>query len=281
MDDTEGPRITPWVGRLLMVNAAVLLLLLTVFTSPAFVGALEFNPETVVGRPWTMFTYMFVHGSLLHLAANSLMLFVFGPPVERRLGGQAFILFYLYSGVVAAVFSLMMSTFLTVGPFVGASGALFGVALAFVLYWPDAEMTVFPIPLPITAKVLLAILVGVDVIGATIGPLWFKDGIAHVAHLGGVAGGYLFFRIQSLTARKPVPRPPTVIRRPVVTPMRVQETVAELRPVSPRPEPSKDNPDAEVDRVLDKISQFGIGSLTSQERKFLADTAERKRREMH
>ena len=88
-------------------------------------------------------------------------------------------------------------------------------------------------------------------------------------------------RIQSLTARKPVPRPPTVIRRPVVTPMRVQETVAELRPVSPRPEPSKDNPDAEVDRVLDKISQFGIGSLTSQERKFLADTAERKRREMH
>jgi hypothetical protein len=90
----------------------------------------------------------------------------------------------------------------------------------------------------------------------------------------------LFFWIQSLSTRRIPSRPPTVVRRPVVTPMRVEETVTELRPAQPSAvDHGIDMSADEVDRVLDKISRHGIDSLTSQERKFLADVAERKRRE--
>src|ERR1041384_7020162 len=98
--------ITPWVGRLMVVNATVLLLLQTVFTAPAFVDLLQFAPAQAATRPWTFLSYMFVHGGLLHLAGNMLLLFVFGPPVERRMGGGAFLLYYLYCGVGAAAFAL-------------------------------------------------------------------------------------------------------------------------------------------------------------------------------
>ncbi|MGH8474024.1 MAG: rhomboid family intramembrane serine protease, partial [Gammaproteobacteria bacterium] len=106
---SSSSRITPWVGRLIIANAVVLLLLRTIFISPALVDALAFSPARVLTRPWTFLSYMFVHAGLLHLLFNMLMLFVFGAPVERRLGSRPFILFYLSCGVGAAVFSLGLS----------------------------------------------------------------------------------------------------------------------------------------------------------------------------
>lgn len=281
MDPARTSRPTPWVSRLLILNAAGLVLLGTVFTAPRFFAALQFDPAVFLQRPWTAVTYMFVHGSLLHLAVNSLVLFLFGPPVERKLGSRRFAAYYLYCGVGAALFAFGLSPVLEVSPFAGASGAVFGVVLAFVSTWPDSELSVVPLPAPIGARALLGTVIAVDVVGAIVsGAAGVSTGIAHLAHLGGAAAGYLFFRLQALTVRPPGPRPAGVVRRPVVTPMRVQETVTELRPAAPsgEPEPVGHN-QAEVDRVLDKISQFGIDSLTLQERKFLADVAERKRKE--
>jgi membrane associated rhomboid family serine protease len=266
----------------LVLNSAGLLLLSTLLTAPRFFLALQFDPAAVAQRPWTLFTYMFVHGSLLHFALNGLLLFLFGPPVERRLGGRRFITYYLYCGVGAALFALGLARVLEVAPFAGASGALLGVMLAFVVHWPDAELATLRLPLPLTARTAFGIIVAVDVVGALVaGTTGLSTGIAHLAHVGGIVAGYLFFRIQSLAAGRPAPRPSSVVRRPVVTPMRVQETAAELHPATPVIErlPAAPDSDAEVDRVLDKISQSGIDSLTSQERQFLAEVAERKRKE--
>src|ERR671916_2651986 len=158
MNFAPSNRFTPWVTRLIIANAVVLLLLRTIFTSPVLTESLAFSPAHALGRPWTFLTYMFVHAGLLHLLFNMLMLFVFGAPVEARMGSRAFILYYVYCGVGAAVFCLALSGFMSVGPFVGASGALLGVALAFAMFWPDAELIVFPFPMPIRARTLVMIL---------------------------------------------------------------------------------------------------------------------------
>jgi membrane associated rhomboid family serine protease len=264
------------------MNAVGMLVLVTVLTAPRFIGALELDPSAVLRRPWTALTYMFVHGGLLHLGLTSLALFVFGPPVERRLGGRRFIAYYLYCGAGAALFAAGLSGVLDVPPFVGASGAVFGVLFAFAACWPDAEVSAVPVPFPLTAKTIFLIAIAVDAVAALlVGTVAAQTGVAHLVHVGGAAAGYLFFRLASFSRRRPAPQPTAIVRRPVVTPMRVEEPVSELRPA---PAPSvehhaPDTSDDEIDRVLDKISQFGIDSLTNQERKFLSDISKRKRGE--
>jgi membrane associated rhomboid family serine protease len=276
MNLSPSNRISPWVGRLIIANAVVLLLMLTLFTSPALVDALGFSPQEAFSRPWSFVTYMFVHAGLLHLLANMLGLFVFGGPVETRMGGRAFITYYLWCGVGAAIFSLALSQVMSVSPFVGASGAVLGVALAFAMFWPDAELVVFPLPIPMRARTFVAVLVGLDVLGA----LYFSDGIAHLAHLGGVAAGYAFFRIQRLSRRSP--RPPS---RAVERVVMVQSGSSEnerptpVTPARPRRRTDADPVAAEVDRVLDKINDKGIASLTPAERRFLDEVSKQRRQE--
>lgn len=277
MNLASSSRITPWVLRLIIANAVVLLLMRTIFISPALADALAFSPADALRQPWTFFTYMFVHGGLLHLLGNMLMLFVFGTAVENRMGSRTFILYYLLCGAGAAVFSLGLSGIMQVSPFIGASGAVLGVALAFAIYWPDAELIVFPIPMPIRARTLVTLLVGLDVLFYFISP---GDGIAHLAHVGGVAFGYLFFRMQGLSRRSPHP-PPRAVERVVM----VQSGAAEPEhrtPVTPARQRRRVETDpvaAEVDRVLDKISEKGIASLTPAERRFLNEVAKQKKSE--
>src|SRR5918996_4382139 len=275
MKSSPSYRITPWVGRLIIANAVVLLLRLTLFTSPEIVQALQFAPQTAFTRPWTFVSYMFVHAGLLHLVANMLMLYVFGTGVERRMGSRNFILYYLFCGVGAAVFALLLANVMPVGAFVGASGAVLGVAVAFAVFWPDAELIVFPIPVPIKARTLVIGLLALDVIGSQ---LWPNDGIAHIAHVGGALFGYLFFRVQSLSHRRPA-QPARAVERVVM----VQSGSAEpehrtpVTPMRPRRRVDADPVAAEVDRVLDKISEKGIASLTPAERRFLDEVSRQKK----
>ena len=277
MNLSPSNRFTPWVGRLIIANAVVLLLLRTIFTSPALVDALAFSPQDALTRPWTFLTYMFVHAGLLHLLFNMLMLFVFGAAVEQRMGSRAFILYYLYCGIGAAIFCLALSGIMSVGPFVGASGALLGVALAFATYWPDAELIVFPFPVPIRARTLVMALVGLDIFFYFVTP---GDQIAHLAHVGGAAFGYLFFRLQGLSRRSPHP-PPRAVERVVMvqTGSADSERRTPVTPVRPRRRAEADPVAAEVDRVLDKISEKGIGSLTAAERRFLDEVSKQKKQE--
>ena len=277
MNSSPSNRLTPWVGRLIIANAVVLLLLLTIFTSPALVEALRFAPGAALRRPWTFVTYMFVHAGLLHLLGNMLMLFFFGPPVEHRLGGRAFILYYLYCGIGAAVLSLALSGIMSSAPFVGASGAVLGVGVAFAMLWPDAELLVFPLPTPVKARTFIVVVIGLDIVFSQVTP---RDGIAHLAHVGGAAFGYLFFRLQALSRRSPHP-PPRAVERVVM----VQSGAAEPErrtppvPIRPRRHADADPVAAEVDRVLDKISEQGIDSLTAAERHFLDEVSRQKKQE--
>jgi membrane associated rhomboid family serine protease len=277
MNLAPSSRITPWVLRLIIANAVVLLLMRTIFLSPAMADALAFSPVSALRQPWSFFTYMFVHAGLLHLLGNMLMLFVFGTAVENRMGSRTFILYYLLCGVGAAIFSLGLSIIMPVSPLIGASGAVLGVALAFAIYWPDAELIIFPIPMPIRARTLVTALVALDVLLYFLTP---GDGIAHLAHVGGVAFGYLFFRMQGFSRRSPHP-PPRAVERVVM----VQSGAAEpehrtpVTPARPRRRVDADPVAAEVDRVLDKISEKGIASLTPAERRFLDEVAKQKKSE--
>jgi membrane associated rhomboid family serine protease len=264
------------VGRFIIANAVVLLLLMTLFTSQDAFRFLQFSPQTAFTRPWTFISYMFVHAGLLHLLGNMLMLFVFGTAVESRMGSRNFLAYSLFCGVGAAAFSLLLAGILPVGPFVGASGAVLGVAVAFAMFWPDAELIVFPIPVPIKARTLVIGLIALDIIGSQ---LWPNDGIAHMAHVGGALFGYLFFRIQSLSRRAPTPPARTVERVVMVQSGSSEpERRTPITPLRTRRHPESDPVSAEVDRVLDKISEKGISSLTAAERRFLDEVAKQKRK---
>jgi membrane associated rhomboid family serine protease len=276
MRSSPSYRITPWVGRFIIANAVVLLLMMTLFTSREVFQLLQFSPRTAFTRPWTFVSYMFVHGGLLHLLGNMLMLFVFGTAVEGRMGSRNFLLYYLFCGVGAAVFSLLLAGIMPIGAFVGASGAVLGVAVAFAMYWPDAEIIVFPIPVPIKARTLVIGLVALDVIASQ---LWPNDGVAHLAHVGGALFGYLYFRVQSLSRRSPGAPARTVERVVMVQSGSSQpDRRTPVTPMRPRRRADADPVAAEVDRVLDKISEKGISSLTAAERRFLDEVAKQKRK---
>jgi len=269
-------RLTPWVGRLMVANAAVLVLLQTVFTAPEFMAALEFDSTAAVSRPWSFLTYMFAHGGLLHLGGNLLLLLVFGPSVERRLGGRAFILYYLYCGIGAAAFAAGLTSFTTVLPMIGSSGAVLGVALAFALAWPDADTVLHPLPLHLSARALVTLLAIANLLLA----LWAPDGAAHLGYFGGLGAAYLFYRLQALGSHARPAEPRNVSRRPVLAPMpaRLAGGATEPRAATARTEQPAPDP-LEVDQVLDKISAFGIQSLTPEERRFLDEVAKRKRKD--
>jgi membrane associated rhomboid family serine protease len=277
MKSSPSYRITPWVGRIIIANAVVLLLRMTLFTSPEVSQALQFSPRTALTQPWTFVSYMFVHAGLLHLVANMLMLFVFGTAVESRMGSRNFLLYYLFCGVGAAVFSLLLGGIMPVGAFIGASGAVLGVAVAFAVFWPDAELIVFPIPVPIKARTLVIGLVVLDIIGSR---LWPNDGIAHLAHVGGALFGYLFFRAQLLARRTPA-QPARTVERVVMVQSGSSEPERRtpVTPMRPRRRIEADPVAAEVDRVLDKISEQGISSLTPAERRFLDEVARQKKQD--
>ena len=292
MIDTSERRITPWVGRLLAINAVVLLLQQTVFTSEYLNHLVSFDSSLALRHPWTLITYMFVHGGIFHLAANSLALFVFGPPVERRFGSPTFIAYYMLCGIGAALFALTLHIFNLghvpvpggLDGIVGASGAILGVAYAFSRLYPDAQMMVFPIPVPVRARWLIVMLAAFDVIGLLV----IRDGIAHEAHLGGLLTGVAYFVIRGIG--RPIDTIPLPSIRPRV-PVAArgggggQQTLAASKPEVAAAQPSRERQrgmeeSVEIDRVLDKISATGIDSLTADERRFL-DAVARRRRDMN
>lgn len=270
--ETRSPfQLTPWVRRLLVANAVVYLLSITVFTGPWLFETFAFSPAGAISRPWTFFSYMFLHVGLLHLAFNLLMLFFFGPAVEERMGGSAFITYYAICGLGAAIFSFVIALFVPVAPFVGASGAVFGVALAFALSWPDAPIFVFPLPVPIPAKWLVIALATIDLALAISGA---RDGVAHLAHLGGFLFGFLYWRAAGLWSRPEMQR---FERRSLARALSSKRGGKGSEDSSQKPSPEDRNRTAEVDRLLDKISASGIDSLTEEERRFLDEISRKLR----
>jgi membrane associated rhomboid family serine protease len=141
--------------------------------------------------PWQVVTYAFLHGSVLHLFFNMFGLWMFGSEIERLWGPRRYMQFLLASVLTAAAAQLVF-TFLngSGSPTVGASGALFGLLLAFGMLFPNRViMPLFP-PIPMKAKVFVAVFGGLELVFGLTG----GSGIAHFAHLGGMLGGFLMIR---------------------------------------------------------------------------------------
>ena len=140
---------------------------------------------------WQVFTYMFVHFGTWHLLFNMLALWMFGLPIEQSWGTRRFLKFYLTAGVVAGVCVLVIN--MLAGDWftftIGASGAVFGVLVAFGMIFPDTIILMFFI-FPMRAKYAVMIYVALELV-ATFGP---NTGIATIAHLGGAAFAYVTLR---------------------------------------------------------------------------------------
>jgi membrane associated rhomboid family serine protease len=244
--------VTPWVLRLLVANVGVFFLQTTM---PALTNSLAFVPREVLVHPWTIFTYMFLHGGLRHLFFNMLGLYFFGTRVESRIGEQRFISLYLISGVAGALLSLAFARDAAV---VGASGAVLGVMFAFARYWPHDKIYIWGI-LPVEARVLVII---TTIIALFSGFGGSGGGVAHFAHLGGFVGAWAY--LAYLDRRTGAKR-----FRSATAPRAEDRTLANWRKVDPKSahEVNRD----ELNRVLDKIGKSGLSSLTPQERVFLSN----------
>jgi membrane associated rhomboid family serine protease len=287
-EDLMGPPrmyvLTPWVRRLLVANLIVFLFQVTLFTLQGSANTFGFIPLLAAQRPWTFLTYMFLHGSALHLAFNLLTLFMFGGSVEDRFGSRSFMWFYLLCGMGGALLSLLLVQGIPIRvPIVGASGAIYGVLVAFAWHWPDAPIYLFPFPVPIPAKWLVTFAFAVSLLLALPTFSGGGDGVAHLAHLGGMIAGFLYLKAQDLRlgrAERHLRRAsePSVLVTPVPRGRVARERGGSAPQSKPRTAPD-DRAHAETDRVLDKISASGIGSLTPAERKFLFEMSHHLRKE--
>ncbi|UCG88646.1 MAG: rhomboid family intramembrane serine protease [Gemmatimonadota bacterium] len=258
-----------------MANAVIYLLMVTVFTGSWVIDVGAFDPNNLGARWWTFVSYMFLHGGLMHLLMNLLLLFVFGPAVEKRMGGNVFAAYYFTCGIGGAVFSLVIDVFNPLGPMIGASAAVLGIALAFAMFWPNEPIHVFPLPMPIKVKWLVAFFVVMDLLAARSGA---QDGVAHFAHLGGFLFGYIFLKSQeNMTSRAPaVPaRERQALER---VRRRLKEPVGAAQQSKGKEKPEGFDRYDEVDRVLDKISESGLESLTPDERRLLDEASRQLRK---
>ncbi len=219
---------------------------------PGLMATLMFVPALALERPWTLITYMFLHGGFWHLLFNMLGLYFFGPRLEDELGGRDFLLLYFISGISGALFS-----FLT--PFtaiIGASGAVYGILLGFAFFWPRDQILIWGI-IPVEARWLVAIMTALSLFGG----FGSSDNIAHFAHLGGFAGGYLYLRLRKQRVRRVMIDPSHGLPPPSHAELHRWATINRER--------LHEVNRSEFDRIQEKIREQGATALTLTEREFL------------
>ena len=146
--------------------------------------------DTPLFHLWQLVTYGFLHGSLTHLFFNMFALYMFGSEIERVLGTQRYLTYYITSVVGAAVLHLLVSQLLG-GPLVptlGASGGVFGLLLAFGMFFPQRRILLLIPPIPMKAWVFVTLY---GLLELAMGVFGTQQGVAHFAHLGGMLGGFL------------------------------------------------------------------------------------------
>lgn len=260
--------MTPWVKRLLAANFIVYFLLPG--SQEVFMNLALFpSPEAIFSRPWTLISYQFLHGSFAHIAFNMLALFFFGPRLEERLGGGHFLGLYLLSGVGGALLSLVFPG-PELRPIVGASGAVYGVLVAYAAIWPKTVIHIWAI-IPVQAWALALIMV--------VTSLWFGfsgggGNVAHFAHLGGLAVGFGYLKLWEW--KKGAAKREFQQKLEAAAPSRggVTETLVGDKTVLRRWEAIDTSimhelNREEVETLLEKARTRGVKALTPAERQFM------------
>jgi len=235
-------------------------------------------------------TYLFMHGSLEHIFFNMFALWMFGRIIEQVFGPRRFLVYYFVCGIGAGLMqeaiqyidfaargfaeypvTEAMREALNTWTTVGASGAIYGILLAFGMTFPNERLFIFPLPVPIKAKYFV---VGYAVIELLSAVLRSRDGVAHMAHLGGMLFGLLlilywrgsFQRLQSV-----VERWMASLRKPKMRVNRGGRFKEEMDYNARRKAQ-----DEEIDRILEKVKKRGYGGLTEEEKRKLFDASGRK-----
>ena len=207
--------ITPGVKLLLIANCAVFLLQVFIYYLRNAQSEYRFDlwfglvPSGVIPglRIWQPFTYLFLHdvNSIWHIVVNMFMLWSFGRELELVWGRNRFLRYYFLTGVGAGVLNVIVRTVPMLWgksaydiPTIGASGAIFGILIACAVLFPDRRAYLFPIPVAIKMKWIVAIMAAITFLG-TFG--LGDDKVSHICHLGGMAIGYLYLRRDSYLYR--------------------------------------------------------------------------------
>ena len=185
-----GGSLTPIVKNLLLIN--VVLFFLSVYGGSGIENYLvlyDFHSDNF--RPYQLLTFIFMHANIMHLFGNMFAVFIFGPPLERLLGTNKFLTYYLFTAIGSGVIFALINYFQYTGPSVlmGASGGVFGILLAFAIYFPNVELMLIFLPIPIKAKYFVLLYGAYEVYAE------FKnapgDNVAHLAHLAGMLIGFI------------------------------------------------------------------------------------------
>lgn len=289
--------MTRTVQWLIALNVVVYFLQFTLLGAENMQEALGFRFDRLPDGWWAIGTHLLVHGGFWHLALNSYVLFLFGPRLEDLWGAREFRNFYLWCGLGGwIVHALLVRDAILLG----STAAVLGVTAAYASRWSDEEVYLF-LAIPIRVKWLAALMIAITVALGVASP-WPGAGLPYLTNLGGIAAAWLFMRtspsagIDRLRQRvSSVPdvsdEPPRAVPRSlpktrerardvddIVTQSQQaisRQRAAQANPVESRPAERT----TDLDRVLDKISELGIDSLTAEERKVLEERSRELRRD--
>ena len=203
-------------------------------------------PLSSRGYVWQFVTYLFTHGGFWHLFLNMFVLYIFGAELEKLWGSREFLSYFFFSGISAGICAYIFSNSLTVG----ASGAIYGLLLAYGITFPNRMLLLYFF-IPIRAKYLVIIFGALEFVASIASAAGFHDGIAHIAHLGGLVGGGIYIIIKKAIHRR---KSSSFSPPPEFRDMAIRRQY-----------------NARVDEILDKVVHQGIESLTPEERQILID----------
>ena len=229
--------------------------------------------STALGGPnlWSFLTYSFLHTpGIGHILGNMIGIFFLGKALLPDLGEKRFVQLYLLSVLTGGLLWFLLSFVSGSGAVVGASGAVCGFITCFGLMYWDRDIN-FMLVIRMKAQVLMFITLGISVFGVIFLELLNSYGTAHSAHLGGMAGGYLFYKL--VYQRDPgygkgavFKMPEWLKRKPSKQPTKNYAYKVNIQP--------KRDLKKEVDRILDKINSQGFGALSAEEKRILDEAGD-------
>jgi len=213
------------------------------------------------GFIWQPVTYMFLHGGLFHILFNMFALWMFGCEIERTWGTKEFVKYYFLTGIGAGLITFVL-LFNSHVPTIGASGAIFGILVAFAVMFPDRVIYLYFL-FPIKAKYLVIFFAVIEFLASF---RHTSDGIGHFAHLGGMIIGYLYIKTDL--------RIPASLRMSrYVSRFRNLRHARRMKAFNKKME-EKQKLMERVDQILDKINQVGYDNLTKEEKKILEQASQ-------
>ncbi len=239
---------------------------------------------------WQLISYQFIHGGFMHLFFNLFALWMFGSELEEMWGSKKFLSYYLLCGIGAGLIQLYVAPlFSDPAPTIGASGAIYGILLAFGLTFPDRPIFMFPLFIPIPAKFFVLIFAGIELLT---GFTSSGSGIAHFAHLGGALTGFLLIKfgdklglfrfIENLFKPKQINyKPhesnsnPNIYRANWTNTYKTHEAPKSPAGTSSFFVDGEQVTQMRIDEILDKISATGYQNLTDKEKRILFELSQK------